>query len=302
MEFSIVANPIFIPIAFAANGIKNLIQKVRQVGQDPEASTWNEGFPLITMTKIEDGGKAPKGQDVNGVLNALSEHVIYGQNGNRYAWSQDVVNEFGGYALGAIIQSDDTTKEFRSLVANNTVNPNNGLGGAWEVYSGQGSIPVATSTTAGITKVLNVLNSNDVGSALSAAQGKALSDLLDIVIYSPIPYYGNIAPSGFLAMNGQTITSSQYPKLYARYGGTLPNLNGNGAFIRGLGGNSAALGVLQGDQIKSHSHSYKQVRAGGGGQTSGGSSSYNTDVQTESYGGSETRPINIAFLYIVKAG
>lgn len=176
MEFSIVANPIFIPIAFATNGIKNPIQKVRQVGQDPEDFTWDEGAPLITMTKIEDGGKAPKGQDVNGVLNALSEHVIYGQNGNCYTWSQDVVDEFGGYALGAIVQSNDTTKEFRSLVANNTVNPNNGLGGVWEVYSGQGSIPAATSTTAGITKVLNVLNSTDVGSALSAAQGKALND------------------------------------------------------------------------------------------------------------------------------
>lgn len=176
MEFSIVANPIFIPIAFAANGIKNLIQKVRQVGQDPEDFTWNEGAPLITMTKIEDGGKAPKGQDFNGVLNALSEHVIYGQNGNRYTWSQDVVDEFGGYALGAIVQSNDTTREFRSLVANNTANPNNGLGGVWEVYSGQGSIPIATSTTAGVTKVLNVLNSNDVGSALSAAQGKFLND------------------------------------------------------------------------------------------------------------------------------
>uniref|UniRef100_UPI001F1944E3 hypothetical protein n=1 Tax=Escherichia coli TaxID=562 RepID=UPI001F1944E3 len=171
-----MANPIFIPIAFAANGIKNLIQKVRQVGQDPEDFTWNEGAPLITMTKIEDGGKAPKGQDFNGVINALSEHVIYGQNGNRYTWSQDVIDEFGGYALGAIVQSNDTTKEFRSLVANNTVNPNNGLGGVWEVYSGQGSIPAATSTTAGITKVLNVLNSNDVGSALSAAQGKVLND------------------------------------------------------------------------------------------------------------------------------
>lgn len=186
MEFSIVANPIFIPIAFAANGIKNLIQKVRQVGQDPEDFTWNEGAPLITMTKIEDGGKAPKGQDVNGVLNALSEHVIYGQNGNRYTWSQDVVDEFGGYALGAIIQSDDTTKEFRSLVANNTVNPNNGLGGAWEVYSGQGSIPTATSTTAGITKVLNVLNSTDVGSALSAAQGKVLNDKINSLPAEPI--------------------------------------------------------------------------------------------------------------------
>lgn len=176
MEFSIVANPIFIPIAFAANGIKNIIQKVRQTGQDPEDFTWNEGAPLITMTKIEDGGKAPKGQDVNGVLNALSEHVIYGQNGGRYTWSQDVINNYGGYAAGAIIQSDDLTKEFISLIPNNTVNPNNGLANAWSVYTGQGSIPIASSTTAGILKVLNLLTSNDTGSALSAAQGRVLGD------------------------------------------------------------------------------------------------------------------------------
>ncbi|ARB06756.1 tail fiber protein [Acinetobacter phage WCHABP12] len=220
MEFSIVANPIFIPIAFAANGIKNLIQKVRQVGQDPEDFTWNEGAPLITMTKIEDGGKAPKGQDVNGVLNALSEHVIYGQNGNRYTWSQDVVDEFGGYALGAIVQSNDTTKEFRSLVANNTVNPNNGLGGAWEVYSGQGSIPTATSTTAGITKVLNVLNSNDVGSALSAAQGKVLNDNMNNFL--------NKFSSSLIANNGSfSIPLGNGTTIIVKYGSASVNGDSN---------------------------------------------------------------------------
>lgn len=178
MEFSIVANPIFIPIAFAANGIKNIIQKVRQAGQDPEDFTWDEGAPLITMTKIEDGGKAPKGQDVNGVFNALSQHAIYGQNGGRYAWSADVVNNYGGYGEGAIIQSDDLKKEFISLIPNNTVNPNNGLSNAWSVYTGQGSIPVASSTTSGILKVVNTLTSTDSGSALSAAQGKVIGDIL----------------------------------------------------------------------------------------------------------------------------
>lgn len=214
MEFSIVANPIFIPIAFAANGIKNLIQKVRQVGQDPEDFTWDEGAPLIAMTKIEDGGKAPKGQDVNGVLNALSEHVIYGQNGNRYTWSQDVVNEFGGYALGAIVQSNDTTKEFRSLVTNNTVNPNNGLGGAWEVYSGQGSIPVATSTTAGVTKVLNVLNSTDVGSALSAAQGRVIAESFSsqksMNGYQNL-FGGMVLKWGIVEITGNKIQSFNFP-------------------------------------------------------------------------------------------
>lgn len=298
-----MANPLFIPIRFAMNGAKNVIQKVLQVGQDQEDATWNLGWPAITMVPKEDGGLAPKGQDFNGVLYTLSDHAVHRQNGEQILFSQDVVDNYGGYSLGSIIQSNDSLRHYRSLINNNTFDPNTTpIAGGWEIYAGSGSLPTASSTTAGIVKVINTLTSNDAGSALSAAQGKALSDLLDIVAYSPIPYYGTTAPSGFLAMNGQTITSSQYPKLYARYGGTLPNLNGNGAFIRGLGGNSDALGVLQDDQIKSHSHIYKQVRGGGSGQTSGGSSSYNTDVQTASYGGIETRPINIAFLYIVKAG
>lgn len=171
-----MANPIFIPIVFAKNGIKNVIQKVLQIGQDPESLTWDTGAPLITMTPIANGGKAPLGQDINGVLNAICEHTVHSQNGNRYQWSQDVVNEYGGYSSGAIIQSDDETKEFKSLVDNNTINPNLGIGTTWIVYSGQGSIPTATSTTAGILRVLNLLTSTDTGAALSAAMGKFLND------------------------------------------------------------------------------------------------------------------------------
>nr|4MTM_A Chain A, Putative tail fiber protein [Acinetobacter phage AP22] len=90
----------------------------------------------------------------------------------------------------------------RSLIANNTVNPNNGLGGAWEVYSGQGSIPTATSTTAGITKVLNVLNSNDVGSALSAAQGKVLNDKFNFQNSKNQSGYVRLGDSGLIIQWG----------------------------------------------------------------------------------------------------
>ncbi|WMC00416.1 putative tail fiber protein [Acinetobacter phage Ab69] len=60
MEFSIVANPIFIPAPFAVNGIKNTIQKSRQTGQDPQDATWLTGWEGITFTPIEAGGKPPK--------------------------------------------------------------------------------------------------------------------------------------------------------------------------------------------------------------------------------------------------
>lgn len=176
MEFSIVANPIFIPAPFAVNGIKNTIEKIRQSGQDPQDATWDTGWEAITFTPIEAGGKPPKGQDFNGIFNALSQNAVHVQNGNRYKFSQDVIDNYGGYNKDAIIQSDDGSREFISLVDSNTVNPNSGLAGVWSIYAGSGSVPAATSTTAGVTRVINSLNSAEIAAALSAAQGKVLGD------------------------------------------------------------------------------------------------------------------------------
>lgn len=208
-----MANPLFIPFVFAANGVKNVIQKTLQVGQDPQDATWENGWGSITFTPIENGGKAPKGQDFNGVLNAFGDHIVFNQNGNRYQWSQSVIDEFGGYNQGAIVQSDDTTKEFLSLEANNTVNPNNGLGGKWIVYAGQGSIPIATSTTVGITKVLNVLNSTDIASALSANMGKYLKDLIDTKLNTSIAFGVNQSWQNF---TGSRIVGTTYTNTTGR--------------------------------------------------------------------------------------
>lgn len=206
MEFSIVAsNPIHIPAVFAEGGIKNTIEKTLQVGQDTESFTWVIGSPPITMNPIGDGGKAPKGQDFNGVMNAICEHTVFGQSGGRYKWSQDVIDNYGGYPSGAIIQSDDETKEFRSLADNNTQNPNSGLGSTWVVYAGTGSVPLGTSTVAGLLKVLNTLTSTDVASALSAAQGKALKDLIDTKL--------DISQALGVGQSWQNLTASRLPNI-----------------------------------------------------------------------------------------
>lgn len=172
-----MANPVFIPVQFAKNGQKNTIQKVLQPTQDLEDATWDVGWGAITMIPKEDGGLAPKGQDFNGVFYSLSDHAVHRQNGQQILYDENVVIEFGGYAIGSIVQSDDLARHYRSLINNNSFNPNSDpIANRWEIYMGQGSVPTASSTVAGVTKVLNVLNSTDTGSALSAAQGKVLSD------------------------------------------------------------------------------------------------------------------------------
>lgn len=52
----------------------------------------------------------------------------------------------------------------------------------------------------------------------------------------------------WLECNGQSITQAQYPELYAIVGSSVPDYRG--LFLRGVGGNSAALGIAQGDAIR----------------------------------------------------
>lgn len=314
-----MSNPYMVKIPFCNTGNKNTIQLTHQAGQDPEDATYQEGFPPVTMLNEDAGGLPPKGLDFNGIFYELSSPIAHYCRGDRIQFDAAYAAAIGGYAKGWVVASNDYQKDYISLVDNNLADPN-GTNTTWEVYAGQGSVPTATSTTTGTVKIVNSLASAATDAALTAAQGKVLSDILDIIAYSPIPYFGNSAPSGFLAMNGQAITNAQYPKLFARYGSSLPDLRG--CFIRGLGGNSAAIGVVQGDAIRNIT-----------GDTPGGSgarvpaSSYtgafslsekeagristgeNWGLLTATFDASrvvptanENRPRNISFLYIVKAG
>lgn len=290
-----------VKIPFCNTGNKNTIQLTHQAGQDPEDATYQEGFPPVTMLNEDAGGLPPKGLDFNGIFYELSSPIAHYCRGDRIQFDATYAASIGGYAKGWVVASNDYQKDYISLVDNNLADPN-GTNTTWAVYAGQGSVPVATSTTTGTVKLINSLSSTATDAALTAAQGKVLSDILDIVAYSPIPYYGISPPSGFLSMNGQTITQNQYPKLYARYGSTLPDLRG--LFIRGLGGNSASLGVIQQDAFKSHSHT---INVHGNDNTgpyvadSDGGGTLRFD-NTGTTGDNETRPKNMAFLYIVKAG
>ncbi|MDO5562507.1 MAG: phage tail protein, partial [Synergistaceae bacterium] len=85
------------------------------------------------------------------------------------------------------------------------------------------------------------------------------------VIYYPGPghvdyFAGSNPPEGYLVANGAAVSRSAYPELFAVIGTVfgagdgsttfnLPNASG-GKFIRGIGGNAAAIGVEQGDAIR----------------------------------------------------
>lgn len=145
----------------------------------------------------------------------------------------------------------------------------------------------------------------------------------------PIPWPVSTPPSGWITMSGQTITKAQYPKLFALYGATLPDLRGN--FIRGWDNGRGTTGTgrvllsQQADAIRnivgtlafSDDDSTNYATALGGGvfaRAAGTNQSFTGttgspsqvpavlkfDASTVVPTAADNRPQNIAFNYIVR--
>lgn len=119
----------------------------------------------------------------------------------------------------------------------------------------------------------------------------------------------------YLECNGQAVDGSKYPKLYALMK-NVPDYRG--VFLRGLGGNSASLGELQGDAIRNITGSTGIFTSQGWPTSSGAlftkASSDGDDGGRSNEGhiiyfdasrvvptAEENRPINKAIRYFIKA-
>ncbi|ENN5086648.1 tail fiber protein, partial [Salmonella enterica subsp. enterica serovar 1,4,[5],12:i:-] len=131
----------------------------------------------------------------------------------------------------------------------------------------------------------------------------------------PVPWPLATPPTGWLKCNGAAFSSEMYPKLAKAYPtNKLPDLRGE--FIRGWDDgrgidSGRTLLSLQGDMFKSHSHYFREIWGANGPDGTGGPYIVGADtngsrinlgtIETSAPGGSETRPRNIAFNYIVRA-
>jgi len=102
-------------------------------------------------------------------------------------------------------------------------------------------------------------------------------------------------PSGWVECNGQVLSDSNSP-----YNGqTIPNLNGNARFLRG----GSTSGTLQADELKSHTHGFS---SGIGTATEHGNNTPKAGEWVDGTyyvnytGGSETRPINMSVVWIMR--
>ncbi|WIV88533.1 phage tail protein [Proteus appendicitidis] len=142
------------------------------------------------------------------------------------------------------------------------------------------------------------------------------SELNDIeLVPHPIPWSLSTAPTGYLICQGQTFNKTTYPKLATAYpSGKLPDLRGE--FIRGSdadrgvdsgrvvlstqpGNSLLSTNMLNNDSPVAKEYQQKVEWIGSSGTNNQGG--YGIFQQIEGANGNETRPRNIAFLYIVRA-
>ncbi|HHP7582417.1 TPA: phage tail protein [Escherichia coli] len=146
------------------------------------------------------------------------------------------------------------------------------------------------------------------GTVKTALENIGLGEGSALPVGVPVPWPSATPPTGWLKCNGAAFSSEMYPNLAKAYPTLkLPDLRGE--FIRGWDDgrgidSGRTLLSAQDGSIEAHGHDYN-----GAIYTSSGPSWANTTDAghraysgfTSSYGGSETRPRNIAFNYIVRA-
>ena len=114
-----------------------------------------------------------------------------------------------------------------------------------------------------------------------------------------VPYYGTDEPSGWKICDGRSCAGSELAKKLGI--SNVPDLRGR--FIRMIGGNAAGMAVAQGDCIGKHKHTLYgrgNYRDNTGTMYAGGAAGGSYNQPTSEIGDVETRPINMAFNYIIK--
>lgn len=101
-------------IPFARDAVPDMVNVIPDSGtpSEPERASWEQGFPYITTIPLVASGVPPQGQDFNGILKEITEHIVHQNKGGMYKFSEAVT---GGYPQGAVLAANDGLSLWVSL-------------------------------------------------------------------------------------------------------------------------------------------------------------------------------------------
>lgn len=131
--------------ADAGSGFIRPIPEASQIGINEGYASLTDGFPPLNATPKDAGGIPPFIQDMNGIINQITEWLRWSAAGGGAVYDPAYQAAIGGYPLGAIVRSATSASVFwLSTVNNNLTNPDSG-GAGWR------SSPLAAATNAEVT-------------------------------------------------------------------------------------------------------------------------------------------------------
>lgn len=91
-------------------------------------ASFEDGFPAVTFIDQTLGGVPPDGADMNGVLNQITQLLLWANAGGQWPYNATVATAIGGYPIGAILQLTGGPT-VRCTSAGNMNDPNSDLTG-----------------------------------------------------------------------------------------------------------------------------------------------------------------------------
>jgi hypothetical protein len=109
-----------------------------QIGINNGFASLTDGFPPLTMTPIAAGGVPPFGQDMNGILQQITQIQQWQQAGGSWQFDANFVQIIGGYPLGAVLYSKVVLgRQWISTIDNNMTDPDSASAANWIPPPGQ---------------------------------------------------------------------------------------------------------------------------------------------------------------------
>lgn len=271
---------------------------------------WFNTVQRELVAVVEDAGEDLDPDDdeqISKILGGMRNVINHYRNYGYPEWESGI-----SYYEGAVVYYNGDL--YLSLHDNNSANIPGTDDSVWQPYIQREATASEALEGTGRTQVMSPRRVKTLAEFVSDQLHQAITPYMLPV--GAIILWGNTTPpEGWLELNGQTFDTAENPDLAALYpSGRVPDWRGR--FVRAWAHGSTvdpdsarAIGSMQDDELKSHRHQLPLERVSSnpsapatttGIAWGGGYQSFPTNSVSLETGGDETRPKNVAAMYIIK--